>query len=162
MPNVPDLHRFLVSYWVANPTTYDLKQDVLFGLVISTLQNQSVGYQGIEPRYLKMLNFTGNKHLFVAYHYVVLLSTQLFTQHSYYSIAHIKNTSTRLANHFLKKENTNPTPTPSNFLDVFYIKTIPTILQVGCKYHNTWLSRSDIYHILNIQHLVQSRFYTYG
>ena len=39
MPNVPDLHRFLVNYWVANPITYDLKQDVPFGLVISTIRN---------------------------------------------------------------------------------------------------------------------------
>ena len=35
MPNVPDLHHFLVSYWVANPITYDLKQVVSYGLVIS-------------------------------------------------------------------------------------------------------------------------------
>ena len=49
MPNVPDLHRFLVSYWVANPIIYDLKQDVLFGLVISTVQNQSVNMVGFEP-----------------------------------------------------------------------------------------------------------------
>ena len=35
LPNVPDTHRFLVSYWVANPITYDLKQVISYGLVIS-------------------------------------------------------------------------------------------------------------------------------
>ena len=48
MPNVPDLHRFLVSYWVANPITYGLKQVSSYGLVIS-YWNSSVGLPGLEP-----------------------------------------------------------------------------------------------------------------
>ena len=45
----PTFRDFLVSYWVANPITYDLKQDVLLGLVISTIQNSSVGITGLKP-----------------------------------------------------------------------------------------------------------------
>ena len=52
MPNVPDLHRFLVSYWVANPITYDLKQVSSYGLVIS-FWNSSVGVVGFEPTQAK-------------------------------------------------------------------------------------------------------------
>lgn len=48
MPNVPDLHRFLVSYWVADPITYDLKQVISDGLV-NSLQRFSVVPDGFEP-----------------------------------------------------------------------------------------------------------------
>ena len=68
-----------------------------FDKLINSLQSSKVGYQGIEPRYLKMLNFTGNKHLFVAYHYIILPRYQLFEQHSYYSIALIKDNSNHIA-----------------------------------------------------------------
>ena len=43
---------FLESDWVANPM-FLLKQVVSYGLVIS-IWRHSVGYQGIEPRYLRV------------------------------------------------------------------------------------------------------------
>lgn len=98
---IPTRMDFLVSYWVANPITYNLKQVISDGLV-NSLQRSSVGYQGIEPRYLKMLIFTGNKHLFVAYHYVVLLSMQLFIQHSYYHSPYQKTIPTILQVGYIK------------------------------------------------------------
>ena len=47
-PNVSDPQRFLVSYWVANPITYDLKQVISDGLV-NSLQRFSVNMVGFEP-----------------------------------------------------------------------------------------------------------------
>lgn len=49
---------FLETDWVANPM-FLLKQVVSYGLVIS-IWRHSVGYQGIEPRYLRVHFYPDN------------------------------------------------------------------------------------------------------
>ena len=78
---------FLESDRVANPVSF-LKQVISDGLVIS-LQRSSVGYQGIEPRYLKVHFIrTITPICSIPLHLSIL--TCVIYRRSYYSIAHIK------------------------------------------------------------------------